>query len=157
MSKTITISGTDYQLPQQGENPPWGKDLADLIEAMCDVLNSLSGTGDILTTNFTVANNQSAAANVNGLTFDVGTIRSAIVTYSVYRSTSLSEKGETGFLLLTYLTTANAWTVARYTNSDAGMIFSVTDTGQVQFTSDNMSGTSYVGKMKFQAKAFPQV
>lgn len=156
MARSITISGTTYSLPDQGDPGPWGDDLSDLVEALATVVDSLSGTGDILNTTFTVANNQSSVANVTGLTFDTGTVRSAIVTYSVYRSTTTTEKGETGFLLLTYLSTAAAWTITRYANDDAGLVFTVTDAGQVQYTSDNMSGSSYSGTMKFKASAFTQ-
>lgn len=156
MSKSVTISGTTYTLATQGTNPPWGKDLSDLIEALVTVVGTLSGTGDILTTNFTVANNQSSAANVTGLSFDTGTIRSAIVQYSIYRSTNSAEKGECGLLLLTYLGTAGVWTLSRYSNDDSGVVFTVTNAGQLQYTSDSMSGTGYAGLMKFSAKAFTQ-
>ncbi len=156
MARQVTISGTTYNLPSQGENPPWGKELSDLIYALSSVVGTLNGTGDILNTNFTVANNQVAAANVTGLTFDVGTIRSAIISYSVFRSTADNEAGECGFLLITYLTDADAWTISRYSNADAGLVFSVTDSGQVQYTSTSISGASYAGLMKFNAKAFTQ-
>lgn len=156
MARSITISGTTYSLPDQGDPGPWGDDLSDLIEALAEVANTFSGTGDILNTTFTVANNQSSAANVAGLSFDTGTVRSAIVTYSVYRSTTLSEKGEAGFLLLTYMSTAANWVITRYSNDDSGLVFTVTDGGQVQYTSDNMSGASYTGTMRFSAKAYIQ-
>lgn len=154
MAKNITIGGTTYSLPTQGQNPAWGKDISDIIEALSDVLGTLSGTGDILTTNFTIANGQSSAANVSSLSFDVGTIRSAIVSYSIYRSTSTAEAGECGFLLLTYLTTANAWTLASYSNDDSGVSFSITAAGQLQYVSDTIAGSSYSGLMKFNARAF---
>lgn len=157
MPKSITLSGSTYNLPQQNDNAPWGEDLSDLIEAIATVVESLSGTGDILTRNFTVANNQSSAANITGLTFDVAVVRSAVVTYSIYRSTDTpAELGECGFLLLTYMTDADAWTMTRYANDDAGLVFTITDGGQVQYTSSNMAGASYAGLMKFNARAFLQ-
>lgn len=162
MAKTITISGTSYSLPSQNDPGPWGEDLSDLIEAMSTVLNTLNGTGDILTTNFTIADAQgthpssTGAANVTGLSFDVGTVRSAIVSYSIYRSTDSAELGEVGFMLLTYMTDADAWTMTRYANDDAGVAFFISDAGQVTYTSTDMAGASYSGLMKFKASAFTQ-
>lgn len=156
MAKNVTISGTTFSLPTQSDPGPWGEDLSDVIEALVDVVATLSGTGDILTTSFTVANNQSSAANITELSFDTATIRSAVVTYSIFRSTDSAELGECGFLLLTYMSDANAWTISRYANDDSGLVFTVTDGGQCQYTSTNMSGSSYSGLMKFNARAFTQ-
>jgi hypothetical protein len=156
MPKTVTLSGTTYTLPQQNDEAPWGENLSELIEALVTAVDSINGDGDILDTEISIANNQSSVASVTGLTFDVGTVRSAVVTYSVYRSTTLSEKGECGILLLTYLSTANAWNISRYSNDDSGIVFTVTDAGQVQYTTDNMSGASYTGTLTFKADAFVQ-
>lgn len=156
MATTITINGTDYQLPTQGTNPPWGSDLSSIIEAIADVVNNLSAAGDILTTSFSVPNNQSSAAVVTGLSFDTATIRSAVVTYSVYRSTTTEELAEEGLLLLTYKNTANEWVMSRTSNADAGLVFDVTSAGQVTYTSSNMSGASYTGLLKFKAETFSQ-
>lgn len=156
MPKSITISGTTYNLPQQNDSSPWGEDLSDLIEAIATVVDSLSGGSDIQNTSFDIADDQSVAANVTGLSFDIATVRSSIVTYSIYRSTDSAELGETGFLLLTYMTDANAWTMTRYANDDAGVVFTITDAGQVKYTSSNMSGANPEGLMKFSAKSYTQ-
>lgn len=156
MAISVVINGTTYSIPQQGENPPWGEDLSDVLNAIVTVLNSSVGSADILTTSFTVANNQSSAANVTGLSFDTTEVRSAIISYSIYRSTSLSELSECGHIFATYKSTANSWEFTPVGTGDAGVTFSITSAGQVQYTSTNLSGTSYVGKLKFSAKAFLQ-
>ena len=156
MSKQVTISGTTYTLNQQGDSPPWGEDLSSLLEALVEVANSVVGTGDILTTSFSVANNISSATNITGLVFDPAQIRSAIISYSVYRSTNSTELSEAGQIMVTYKSTANSWELARYSVGDAGLTFTMLPSGQMQFTSTNMSGTGYSGLLKFNAKAFTQ-
>lgn len=157
MSIPVTIQGSSYNIPEQGQSAPWGSDLTSLLQAMVTVLNDVVGPADILTTSFTIANNQSSVANVTGLVFDNTEVRSAIVSYSISRSTTTTEYSECGQLMLTRNSSAGTWEMARYAVGDAGVVFSVTNAGQVQYTSSNMSsGTGYASKLKFNAKAFLQ-
>lgn len=157
MSVSITISGTTYNLPTQGQNPPYGSDLSDIIQALADVANTNQGTGDILTTSFTIANNQAVAANVVGASWDTSVIRSAIVQYSIYRSSNTpNELSETGHIYLTYKSTANTWDLAQSYAGSSGTTFSITSAGQLQYVSTDIGSGAYVGKMKFNAKAFTQ-
>lgn len=156
MATTVTINGTTYQIPSQGDSPPWGDELSDLLLALVNVANNSTGTGDILTTSFNIANNQSAAANVTGLSFDTGTVRSAIIQYSLYRTSNVSESSEGGFIYVTYKSTAGTWELAQSYAGTSGVTFTITNGGQVQYTSSDIGATAYSGKMKFQAKAFLQ-
>lgn len=156
MSIPVTINGTIYQIPEQGQSPPWGDDLTPLLQAIVEVINSTSGSSDILITSFNLANNVSSAANVNGLVFDTSQVRSAIVSYSISRSTSLSEFSEAGQIYVTYSNTLGSWEISQDFAGTSGISFSITNGGQIQYTSTNMSGTSYVGKLKFKAQAFLQ-
>lgn len=156
MSVTITINGTPYNCPTQGQSPPWGEDLTDIILALTEVANNVAGTGDITKTTFLFANNQASAANITGLSFDSSLIRGAIVDYSIYRSTSLAEESETGQIYLNYKSTANTWEFAQVASGSCGITLSITSLGQMQYTSTNLSGTSYSGKIVFTAKAFTQ-
>lgn len=152
MSVQLTIGGVVYDFPVEGTDPSWGENVTDAVTAIVDVLNNLGGTGDILTTSFNTANNVSSPTNVTALSFDTSQIRSAVITYSSYRKTSLSELSETGIILITYKSIAATWELAQYSVGDSGMVFTITNAGQVQYTSSNLSGTSYVGKLKFSAK-----
>lgn len=156
MSTPVVISGTTYNLPVQGQNPPWGSDLSDIISALVTTINGLSGSSDILTTNFTIVNNQSSVANVTSLSFSTTAVRSAIVSYSIYRSTSTNEASECGQIYVTYKSTAGTWEIAQNYAGSSGVVFSITNTGQIQYTSTNLAGTGYVGKMKFKAITFLQ-
>lgn len=156
MSIPIVINGTTYSLPEQGQLAPWGEDLSALIEALANSVNTFLGPADILLTTFNVANNVTSATNVTGAAFDPSQVRSAILSYSIYRSTSSTEAAETGQLLLTYKTQASAWDLAQTFGSASGVTFTITAGGQIQYTSSNLGGTGYVGLMRFSAKAFLQ-
>lgn len=154
MATTVTINGSSYSLPNQGDSAPWGDDLSDIILALIAVSNDILGTADILTTSFNIANNQSSAANVNGLSFNTSLVRSAIIQYSLYRTSTTTEMSETGHIYVTYKSTAGTWEIAQSYGGSSGVTFTITNAGQIQYTSTNFSGTSYSGKMKFNAKAF---
>lgn len=156
MAKTVTINGQNYTLSQQGDNPAWGEQLSSLLQALIDVSNNISNTGDISLTSFTVANNVSSATDVTSLQFDVGVVRAATISYSVYRSTTLSELAECGQIYVVYKSTAATWELVQTNAGSGGITFTITSGGQVQYTSTNMSGSSYSGLMKFSARAFTQ-
>lgn len=156
MSIQVTIQGTTYTLNQQSDNAPWGEQLSDLLQTIVDVANNSVGPNDILTTSFSIANNVSSATNVNGLNFDPSQVRSAIINYSLYRHTNSNELSECGQILITYKTTAGTWELAQTYAGSSGVTFTITNTGQIKYTSTNVSGSSYTGKMKFNARAFTQ-
>jgi len=156
MSTSVIINGESFSIPTQGENPPWGEDLSALLLAMVNSLNSVQGISDILLTSFTIVNNQSSAANVFGCLFDTSTVRSAIIEYSVYRSSSVSELSEVGHIYVTYKSTAASWEIVQNYAGSSEVNFTITSGGQLQYTSTNFAGTGYVGKMKFTARAFLQ-
>jgi hypothetical protein len=159
LSRQVTINGNTYTLNEQGDNPPFGEQQSELISALVDVSNSVVGTGDILQTSFSLANDvtEEDNANVTGLQFDTSQVRSAIIEYSIYRSTSSDELSECGTMLVTYKSTASSWEVARYSVGDAGVTFTLTSAGQAQYTSSDMAGTGYSGLLKFRARSFTQI
>lgn len=156
MSIPVVISGTTFQLPTQGVNPPWGTDLTAIIQALVTVANTTSGANDISTTSFTVANNQVASSNITGLAFDTSQVRSAIISYSIYRSTTSNELSEVGQLYITYSSVAQSWELVRTAAGNSGMEFTITNSGQMQFTSSSLSGSSYSALLTFNAKTFLQ-
>ena len=105
-------------------------------------------TGDIPQTSFVIANNQSAPANVTGLAFANGSIESAEVQYSIVINATTSLY-ESGFIHL--IQQSGTWSIAQMANFDnTNVIFSVTNAGQVQYTSPSYTGYSS-GKMQFRA------
>lgn len=158
MSISITISGTTYTLPTQGENPPWGEDLSDLIEAMAASLNSITGDDDILLSNFSIPSVQAVATDVTNLIFDTATVRGAIIDYSLYRISNSQELSETGTMYVSYANGAASpkWSLAQYYTGNSNVTFSITDAGQIQYTATTLTGTYTSGVMKFKARTLPQ-
>jgi hypothetical protein len=156
MATQVTINGSTFNIPNQGSNPPWGEELSDLLIALVNVVNSTSGSADILLTNFNVANNQASAANVTGASWDTSQVRSFIMEYSIYRSSTTTEMSEVGNLYGTYKTSSGTWDISQTYGGTSGIVFSITPAGQLQYISSNFSGSSYVGKLKFKALAFLQ-
>lgn len=157
MATTVTINGTQYTLPDQSENEPWGADLSDLIEALVEVANASVGAGDILATTSSITNNVSSPTNVSGLQFDIATILSSVITYTIYRSSATEEFTESGTLILTYLPDNNEFDLAqRFGGTSSGVDFTITGSGQIQYTSSNMNATNYTGSIDFFAKSILQ-
>lgn len=95
-------------------------------------------TGDIALTSFSAANNQIADANVTGLAFANGTVRSfeALVSVYVNATSSLYESFK-----LYGVQRGSDWMLSQSSVGDiSGFIFTITTAGQIQYTSSNYSG-----------------
>jgi hypothetical protein len=153
----LTVNGVTYNFPDPGTPPGWGEAATSWAEAVTEVLNSLVSPGDLINITASINNNVTIATNVTGCIFSSVQTRAANVTYQVVRSVTGSNISETGTLLLHFDPTLG-WSLTRsFTGGDAGIDFSVSGSGQVQYTSSNLSGTSYEGLIKFNAKTLPQV
>jgi hypothetical protein len=104
-------------------------------------------------TSFTIANNQSSAANITGLVFDPTLFRGIEIKYSIYRQTdtALSAKAQMGQLRFVYNTQAASWAMSDdYAGQDAGVEFSIDDvSGQIKYISSDITGANYVGTLKY--------
>ncbi len=81
MARDLVVDNVTYSFPEQGEDPTWGEVVVDWAEAMTAAINTLQGPADIPETTFTVANNQSVAANVTGLVFSSSLGRVFSITF----------------------------------------------------------------------------
>lgn len=158
MPKTLTVNNTPYDYPTAGDEPGWGGEATGWAEEVTNVLNNLLGPDDILETSFSIANNQSSAADVTGLAFNAGSVRSAVVTYAVYRISDSNPSGnaETGEMHIVYDDSAGWLLGLGGIVGDAGINFTITAAGQVQYTSTDIGSLNYVGTMKFKATALQQ-
>lgn len=162
MPVQLTVGGQTYAYPISGESPAWGSPATAWAQAVTLALTNVQGTGDILQSSANIANNQSAAASISGLFFDPSRVRGADITYSIYRvttSTGATELAEFGKLFIVYANSASSgskWVPAQYYTGSSGVTFSILDTGQVQYVSSNITGSSYSGTIKFMAKALLQ-
>jgi len=116
--------------------------------------NALSGTSGSQGT-ASIANNQSSTASITGLLFDGALVRSVEIRFSVTRATNSAEKVCTGVITMTYNPLLSDWYFSVMSdNSNAGLTFSCSSSGQVNYISDNMSGTGYTGQLRFSYATF---
>jgi hypothetical protein len=149
MAKSLQIGSETYNYPEPGDNPGWGEGATDWAEAVTDQLSTLSGANDILTTTSAILDNQSSAQNIQGLLFSSAAVKSFEVTYVVERSDGSTTIVETGSMRGVY--NGTAWEFGVNAVGDAGMDYSITAAGQVQYYSTSVGGT-YTGSIKFNAK-----
>lgn len=102
-------------------------------------------------TQFTIANNQAVAANITGLILDKNTYRDARIEMSITRQTASVTELRCYKTVIPYYENG-AWAINQSDDgSDAGVTISIdSSTGQLKYTSTNMAGLSYVGKMRYK-------
>jgi len=139
MSQVVTIGSNSFIIPNAGENPGWGEDLTAYLLAIADALASVQGPNDLLLTSATLSNNQSTPANIPGLLFNTGDVQAIEVDYLVIRTydSGSSTISESGKILGNY--DGTTFTIAVESVKDAGIDFSITNGGQFQYTSSNLS------------------
>jgi hypothetical protein len=105
----------------------------------------------------TINNNQVSALDITGMLLDSSKYKSAKVFFELIRKTDSSERVANGYLTATFKVSTNSWDVTpggTYDGDTTGVTFSILGTGQIQYTSDNMSGTNYTGKIRFKDFTF---
>jgi hypothetical protein len=124
-----------------------------LFELIRDRLNPLG-----LEQSFELVNNKSTADNIVGLTFDSATISHAIVEYLIQRvttGTGATELVQAGIFHLVFKPTSNTWEIVAVGTpgpSSSGITFSVTATGQVKYTSSNITGTASISRIVWRSR-----
>lgn len=152
----ITISGTIINFPVSGSSPNWSEAVIDFAVAVQDALASFVGPFDIPPQIYIMVSNVNANVNIPNLTFPTSRVQGAEISYSVFRNTSTQTVSESGSILINYNATAatgSKWEIAREYVGDAQITFTITDTGQLQFSTTLLSGTAFNGKISYQAKA----
>lgn len=158
MPKQLIVNNTPFDYPAEGDEPGWGGPATAWACEVTNVLGNLLGPNDILETSFNIANNQTTAADVTGLIFNAGSVRSAVVEYSVFRISDANPSGntETGEMHIVYDNNAGFSLGIGGVIGNSGCNFSITGAGQVQYTSTDIDNLNYIGVMKFKARALQQ-
>lgn len=160
MSIPLNISGSIIEFPSSAQSPNWAPAVIQFAEAVTAALSGIAGPFDVVPQIFTLDSyNPGTNVNINNLTFSTTSVRSAVITYDVYRNTTNGSVYESGILNIVYNVnnpTNNKWEVAQQRTNSASISFSVTDAGQVQFSTTTLSGTNHTGQLAFSAKALLQ-
>jgi hypothetical protein len=154
MPTPLVVNQETYEYPVNRDPAGWGGEATGWAQAVTTVLGSLAGPNDILNTVANIANGQATPAVVPGLSFDTALVRGATVNYNVYRVTSApsaQEVVEQGIMLLSYLPNANTWDMVILSSRQSGVTFSISNAGQVMYTSSTLTGVNYNGSITFRA------
>ena len=97
--------------------------------------------------------NDTGPADVVGFLMNKSTSVAKVAFYNVERKTDTQVVNEVGALFLSYDSKNNQWLQEALTVlSDSGVVFSIdnadTDAAQLKYTSDDLTGASYVGNLK---------
>lgn len=165
MSDTIPIiiNGTTINFPNSGSSPLWSPAIIQAIKLISEALNISSGPFDIPPQNYVMTSNVNTNVAIPNLSFPVTDVRGAVIFYGVSRSstsTGSQQLSQSGMLVLNYdpsQSPGNLWQItnefASATSSGAQITFSVTDVGQVQFSTTAITGSSPIGSINFRALA----
>lgn len=96
----------------------------------------------------TVPNN-SGPNDVTGLIVDKANFKAAKASFDLFRRTDSSNVKEMGDLYITHNPESDTWDVSAPSFfDDAGVVFTVLASGQVQMTSDDLTGAAYSGTLR---------
>lgn len=162
MPVDLIVNNQAISYPSPGDEPGWGEAGTQFAIEVAEVLGNIVGPDDILQTTFAIANNQASPANVVGFSFNTGTVRGAFVNYSIYRTSTTNPSGfaEAGQMSLVYDNGAapgSKWLLGIGNMvGNAGVNFTITDNGQLQYTSTDIGSASYSGILKFKVNTVVQ-
>ena len=97
---------------------------------------------------FSLENNQVAQLALTDLDFDLNYTKNVCLYYTIHRRTDSAVKKESGFLVLNYDPDASDWDCEYQTITGSSGVEFFINSGQVEYTSDNMAGANYEGELK---------
>lgn len=159
----IVIKGTPINFPSAGASPSWAPAVIEAVEALADAVNAVTATYDVPPQVQNIdANNSSSNVDINNLNFPATEVRAATIYYSVYRKTDNSgppdgqEVTEAGTLEINYNASrpvSTKWELIRTGGGDALVTFNITDLGQIQFSTQPLTGINHTGILSYRALA----
>lgn len=157
MPKTVIVGTETFEIPLQNENPGYGEELSDFFVAVADALSTVQKPNDIVQTSANIANNVSVFTSIPGFSFDTSEVRAISSRFLISRSTATPAQvlSEDGFIEGHF--NGTAWTISVRSNGSAGVEFNITPSGQIQYKSSDLVGSSYQGEIQFEAKVFNQI
>lgn len=159
MSVTLIVNNVPFEYPEQGEQQPWGESATNWANEVTKVLSSIKGPNDLSETAASVNAQQVGAETVQGMFFDSTVVRSFVVTGNITRTTDLEKKYEEFQLTGLYNDDIGDWTLQQESLGNAGVTFSITTSGQIQYTAIALAGNqaTYSGLIKFRGAGIAKV
>ena len=154
MPKILTIGSETFDFPVENENGNYGESVTSWAEAVSQALGTVQQPNDIPVSTASILNNVTTATAILGFSFDTSQVIAIEAQYIVRRSTSSSNSVESGRIEGNY--NGTSWSITVESVGTAGITFDISPSGQVTYTSTNVSGASYTGSILFKAKVFNQ-
>lgn len=154
MPKTLTVGTENFDFPLEGENPGYGQSITDWAEAVSDALGTVQAPNDVLVSTASILNNQTSFADISGFIFDSSEVISINAEFIVQRSTVSPSNVlvEDGVIRGNF--NGSSWVYSVVSQGNAGITFNITDAGQLQYRTTDVSGTSYTGTITFRGRVF---
>ena len=152
----LKVGSVTYNYPDQSSEPGWGTDATGWSQAVTDALSSLVPAGTINETQATIELNVTSPKPITAFVFNQALSKAATVTYRIQRTSSTTNLYEKGTIEITYdPSQSNPWLMSRTIDagSDALVTMDLDNTGQMNYTSAVLSGTGYVGFIKFKTSS----
>jgi hypothetical protein len=154
MPKILVVGTESFDFPEEGENSGYGESVTDWAVAVTDALTTVQQPNDIVRTSASILNNISSPTAVAGFLFDSSEVVSINAEFVITRTTDSPAQTlvQSGFIEGNY--NGTTWVATIRSIRDAGVLLDITNSGQITYTSSNVSGTNYSGTILFKAKVF---
>lgn len=160
MPVTITIRGTPIDFPSVGESPNWAESVIEFAQAVEQALEIAVGPFDVPPQVLDIsAYNPGTDITIPNLSFSTTSVRAAFIKYAVYRTTDTNTAYEDGRLEIIFNPNGSVnskWEVIREYGGDGSISFSITDAGQVKFSTVTLTGSNHSGRLTFVAQSLAQ-
>lgn len=90
------------------------------------------------------------------LLFDKDDEDAVIVEFAIFRKTDAGSVYSSGHVVFIYSEASNSWKLEKLTEGPeySGVVFAISALGQVSYTSSDLAGVNYTGKIKYNIKKF---
>lgn len=159
MSVPINIQGTIIQFPSSSASPNWAPEVIKFAQAVEGALAGVAGAFDVPPQTFDIsASNPGTNVVIGPLNFPTSSVRSAFITYAVYRTadTPTTVVSETGNIIVLYDTSAGTWLLEQDFIGDGQITFIISNTGQMSYSTTQIGTINHTGTLTFSAKAVLQ-
>lgn len=159
MSYQVVIQGTVLNLPEVSASPNWAPGQVAFNKAVANALQFSVGTFDIPPTTYQMVTNSNTDVEIGGLAFPTSEIRGVFLYYTIFRETTTDNEAEAGMITMVYNpnnSVNNKWETTQQFCGGSTVTFSVTDNGQVLFSSEVLSGSNHTGTIGYYAKVIQQ-
>lgn len=153
---SINIQGTIIDFPDSAQSPNWADPIIQFALAVQQALSSVAGPFDVPPQIFVMTSNANTNVALPSLSFPTSNVQGALIEYTVFRTTSTSTAAEFGTIEISYNPAGpvgNKWDISREYTGNGQVTFSITDNGQMQFSSALLPGVNHQGKIGYLAKA----